>query len=178
MRCLTVMAGALCVAFLTATGALAQVPPDPANPNEAIPDAVNVTPYGETIKLADAKKVAEAALAEVDKRKWRGMCIAVVGPTGDLVYFEKDDACQYASINIAQHKARTAARYRRPTVVFERLLGKGNFFSYLPTLDDVIASRGGNPIVVGGKIIGAIGCSGGTGTQDDTISSAGAAALK
>ena len=62
--------------------------------------------------------------------------------------------------------------------MFERLLGKGAFFSYLPTLDDVIASRGGNPIVVGGKIIGAIGASGGAGSQDDVISQAGVAALK
>ena len=58
------------------------------------------------------------------------------------------------------------------------LLGKGAFFSYLPTLDDVIASRGGNPIVVGGKVIGAIGASGGAGSQDDVISQAGVAALK
>ena len=88
------------------------------------------------------------------------------------------DQCQFASITISQHKARTAARYRRPTVVFERLLGKGDFFSYLTTLDDVIASRGGNPIVVNGKIIGAIGVSGGTGSQDEVISQAGVAALK
>jgi uncharacterized protein GlcG (DUF336 family) len=63
-------------------------------------------------------------------------------------------------------------------LVFERLLGKGDFFAYLPTLDDVIASRGGNPLVVGGKIIGAIGVSGGTGSQDDVVSQAGVAALK
>jgi uncharacterized protein GlcG (DUF336 family) len=63
-------------------------------------------------------------------------------------------------------------------VVFERLIGKGPFFAYLPTLDDVIASRGGNPLVVGGKVVGAIGVSGGTGSQDDVISQAGAAALK
>ena len=62
--------------------------------------------------------------------------------------------------------------------MFERLLGKGDFFAYLPTLDDVIASRGGNPLVVGGKIIGAIGVSGGTGSQDDVVSQAGVAALK
>ena len=98
------------------------------------------------------------------------MCIAVVGPSGDLVYFEKDDNCQFASITISQHKARTAARYRRPTVVFERLPGKGPFFAYLATLDDVIMSRGGNPLMVGGKMIGAIGVSGGTGSQDDVIS--------
>jgi uncharacterized protein GlcG (DUF336 family) len=172
------MAGAFGVALLMSTGAFAQVPADPSNPNEAIPDALTPPPYGETINLETAKKVAAAAIAETTKRKWDAFCVAVVGPTGDLVYFEKQDNCQYASVTISQHKARTAARYRRPTVVFERLLGKGAFFSYLPTLDDVIASRGGNPLIVGGKLIGAIGVSGGAGSQDDVISQAGAAALK
>jgi len=158
-------------------GANAQVAADPNNPNEAVPEKHTYTPYGETITLAQAKKVADAALAESTKRGWQ-MCISVVGPTGDLIVFEKMDQCQYASVTISQHKARTAARYRRPTVVFERLLGKGDFFSYLTTLDDVIASRGGNPIIVNGKIIGAIGVSGGTGSQDDTISQAGAAAAQ
>ena len=89
------------------------------------------------------------------------------------------DDCQYASVNISQHKARAAARYRRPTLVFERLMGNSPFNSYLPTLGDAfIGSRGGNPIVIGGKIVGAIGVSGGTGSQDDTISQAGAAAAK
>jgi len=170
--------GAISFAVLMSTGAFAQVPADPANPNENVPDAMPVTPYGAPITLELAKKVAAAAVAETVKRNWQGMCIAVVGPSGDLVYFEKQDNCQYASVTIAQHKARAAARYRRPTVVFERLLGKGPFFSYLPTLDDVIASRGGNPLVVDGKLIGAIGVSGGTGSQDDVISNAGVAGLK
>jgi uncharacterized protein GlcG (DUF336 family) len=117
-------------------------------------------------KLATAKKVADAAAAEAAKRKWDAFCITIVGPSGDLVYFEKLDNCQYASIEISQHKARTAARYRRPTLVFERLLAKGGFFAYLTTLDNVIASRGGNPLIVGGKVIGAIGVSGGAGSQD------------
>lgn len=178
MRRMMVTAAALCTALLVSTGAFAQVPPDPNNPNEAVPEKATYLPYGETIKLADAKKVAEAALAESTKRGWP-MCIAIVGPSGDLVYFEKMDDCQYASVNISQNKARAAARFRRPTVVFERLMGKGDFFAYLPTLGDAFTgSRGGNPIVVGGKIIGAIGVSGGTGSQDDTISQAGAAALK
>ena len=178
MRRLTMLAAALGTALLMSTGAFAQVPADPANPNETIPDALTPTPYGAPISLEDAKKVAAAAIAETAKRKWDAFCVAVVGPTGDLVYFEKQDNCQYASIGISQHKARTAARYRRPTVVFERLLGKGPFFSYLTTLDDVIASRGGNPLIVGGKLIGAVGVSGGTGSQDDVISQAGQAALK
>ena len=178
MRRLTMMAGALCVALLTSTGAFAQVPPDPANPNEAVPDAMAPPPYGDSINIATAKKAAAAAIAEAEKRKWNGMCVAVVDTHGDLVYFERQDNCQFASISISQHKARTAARYRRPTVVFERLLGKGPFFAYLPTLDDVIASRGGNPLVVDGKIIGAVGASGGTGSQDDVVSLAGVAGLK
>ena len=168
---------AFMLAAFTINGAIAQVPPDPNNPNEAVPDKHTYTPYGDTITLEQAKKVADTALAESAKRGWQ-MCISVVGPTGDLIVFEKMDQCQFASITISQHKARTAARYRRPTVVFERLLGKGDFYSYLTTLDDVIASRGGNPIVVNGKIIGAIGVSGGTGSQDDVVSQAGAKAVQ
>jgi uncharacterized protein GlcG (DUF336 family) len=178
MRRLTMMAGALCVVLLSGTGSFAQVPPDPNNPNETVPEAMSPTPYGEPINNETAKKVAAGAVAELKKRNWHGMCIAVVDPHGELVYFERDDNCQYASIGISQHKARAAARYRRPTVVFERLLGKGPFFSYLTTLDDVVASRGGNPLIVDNKVIGAIGVSGGTGSQDDTISQAGVAALK
>ena len=135
-------------------------------------------PYGTPISIEHAKKVADAAVAEATKRGWP-MCIAIVGPTGDLVYFEKMDDCQYASVEISQNKAKAAARYRRPTVVFERLIAKGQYFDYLPTLGaGFTGSRGGNPIVAGGKIVGAIGVSGGTGSQDDTISQAGAAALK
>jgi uncharacterized protein GlcG (DUF336 family) len=177
MARLTLRAGAVCVALLTGTAAFAQVPPDPSNPNEALPEAMTQPTYGEPITIETAKKVAAGAIAEAKKRNWNGLCVAIVGPSGDLVYFEKQDNCQFGSIAISQHKARAAARYRRPTLVFERLLGKGPFFAYLTTLDDVIASRGGNPLVVGGKVIGAIGVSGGTGTQDDTISLAGVAAL-
>ena len=178
MRRLTMMAGALSVALLMSSDAFAQVPPDPANPNEAIPDAMTPPAYGEPINIETAKKAAAGAIAEAKRRNWNGLCVAVVGPSGDLVYFEKQDNCQFASVTISQHKARTAARYRRPTLVFERLSGKGPFFSYLATLDDVIMSRGGNPLIVGGKLIGAIGVSGGSGSQDDVVSLAGVEALK
>ena len=178
MHRLTLMAGILGVTLMVTTGSFAQVPPDPNNPNEAIPEASNPPPYGPSINLETAKKVAAAAAAESKKRNWNTLCIAVVDAHGDLVYFERLDNCQFASIAISQHKARTAARYRRPTLVFERLLGKGPFYAYLPTLDDVIASRGGNPLIVDGKVVGAIGLSGGTGSQDDVVSQAGAAALK
>ena len=164
-------------ALLMTSTAFAQVPADPANPNETLAEKAVYLPYGEPIKLADAKKAVDAALADAQKRGWP-MCIAVVGPSGDLVYFAKMDDCQYASITIAQHKAKAAATFRRATVNFERLLGRGPFFSYLTTLDGVIASRGGNPIVVNGKIIGAIGVSGGSGAQDDVISLTGVGAVK
>ena len=171
---LRLFAGAV---MLMSSAAFAQIPPDPANPNETVAEKAAFMPYGETIKLDQAKHAADAALADATKRGWP-MCIAVVTPSGDLVYFVKMDDCQYASIGIAQHKAKAAATFRRPTVNFERLLGRGPFFSYLTTLDGVIASRGGNPIVVNGKIIGAIGVSGGSGAQDDVISQTGVAAIK
>ena len=175
---MTTSALALCAAVLASTAALAQVPANPNNPNEKVPEKLTYLPYGAPITLADAKKVAAAALAEATKRSWP-MCITVVSPSGELVYFEKMDDCQYASITISQHKARAAARFRRPTLVFERLMGNSQFNAYLPSLGDAfIGSRGGNPLVVNGHIIGAVGVSGGTGAQDDTISQAGAAALK
>jgi glc operon protein GlcG len=178
MHRLISLAGAVCVALLISTGAFAQVPPNPDNPNDAIPDALTPPPYGEPINIETAKRVAAAAIAETTKRNWNAFCVSVVNPSGDLVYFEKQDNCQYASIGISQHKARAAARYRRPTLVFETLIGKGPYYAYLTTLDDVIASRGGNPLVVGGKVVGAIGVSGGSGSQDNVVSLAGQAALK
>src|ERR1700683_1852147 len=177
MHRLILLAGSVCVAILISTGAFAQVPPNPDNQNNAIPDALSPPSYGEPINLETAKKVAAAAIAETTKRNWNAFCISVVTPSGDQVYFGKQDNCQYASIGIAQHKARTAARYRRPTLVFETLIGKGPYVAYLTTLDDVIASRGGNLLMVDGKIIGAIGVSGGSGSPENGVSLAGQAAL-
>ena len=177
MRRLIAITAAACVALLMATGAFAQVAPNPDNPNDVVPDALAPPPYGEPINLETAKKVAAAAVAETAKRNWNAFCIAVVNPSGELVYFEKQDNCQYASIGVSQHKARTATRYRRPTLVFETLVGKGPYFAYLTTLDDVIASRGGNLLIVDGKIIGAIGVSGALSSQDAQVAKAGADAL-
>src|ERR1700680_3149560 len=178
MRRLTMMTGALCIALMTSTGAFAQVPPNPNNPNDTVPDALNPPPYGEPINLETAKKVAAAAAAEAAKHNWNAFCVAVVGPSGDLVYFENLGNCAYASAAISQHKARSSARYRLPTLAFENRMGQGPHNSYLATLDALIAVRGGNPLIVGGKLIGAIGVSGGTGSQDNLVSEAGAAALK
>lgn len=159
-------------AFAVAGSAHAQQPAAPPSTAPAAPP-----PYGEPITIDQAKAVAAAAVAEAKKNNWP-MCITVVAPSGDLVYFERMDNCQYASINISQHKARAAATFRRPTLAFENGLAAGQQNTYLLTLDGMIGSRGGNPLVLNGKLIGAIGVSGGTGPQDDEVSKAGVAALK
>ena len=104
------------------------------------------------------------------------MNIAVVDSGANLVAFYRMDGAQIASISISEHKARTAAKFRRPTKAFEDAVQKADF-KYILTLDDVIASRGGIPLIEDGKIVGAIGCSGGTGSQDEAICQVGAAAL-
>jgi len=139
--------------------------------------AQGAPPYGESVNLEQAMKAAAASQAEAAKNGW-GMAIAVVGPTGDLVYFRKMDNTQYASVTIAQHKARAAATFRRPTKAFEDRVGQGGAGIAALTLDGIIASDGGYPLIVGGKMIGAIGCSGGTGAQDGQTCQAGVNALK
>jgi uncharacterized protein GlcG (DUF336 family) len=156
-----------CASLVMVLPAQAQQPsPPPAPP-----------PYGESINLEQARTIVDAAMAEAKKNNWF-MAITVVGPAGDLVYFAKMDNTQYASVTISQHKARVAATFRRPTKVFEENLGKGFEFIYQMTLDGMIGSQGGVPLISGGKLIGAIGCSGGTGPQDLQSCMAGVAALK
>ena len=147
-------------------GSIAAVTPSAAQAPPAPPA------YGEPINLELARKAADAAMAEAKKNGWF-MAISVVSPSGDLVYFQKMDNTQYASVTISQHKARAAAIFRRPTKVFEDNLGKGSEFIYQMTLDGMIGSQGGFPLAVGGKIVGAIGCSGGTGAQDSQTCMAG-----
>jgi glc operon protein GlcG len=133
----------------------------------AIPDKMPFNiPYGPPISAERAHRVIEAAIDEARRHGWE-MNVAVVDPHGDLKSFTRMDDAQLASISIAEHKARTAARYRRETRLFEDLVMKG--VAYIPTLDDVIASRGGIPLVEDGRLIGAVGCSGGTGSQDEAV---------
>ena len=127
------------------------------------------------VTLELAKRVAAAAEAEAHKNGWP-MAIAIAEPTGALVCFLKMDDVQYASIELATAKAKTAAIYRRPTKMFTEALGNG-YLMFL-TFPDLCAAPGGLPLVVDGKLIGAIGVSGGTGAQDDICSQAGLAALK
>ena len=156
-----------------AAGASAQQAP---NPLDAIPDKIPFdVPYGAPISLERADAVLAAALAESKKRDWKFVC-AVHDSGADLVSFKRMDGAQIGSIDIALHKARAAVKFRRETKVFEGGVQAG--FRYLMTLDDVIGSRGGIPLVEGGKIIGGIGCSGGTGSQDEVAAKAGAALVK
>src|SRR5215813_8241463 len=164
---------ALSIASTLALGGtvLAQQPaPSPAVPPGPPAD------YGPPITNEQAKAVAAAALAEAKKNNWR-MAFTIVGPAGELVYFEKMDGTQMASSEISQGKARTAAMYRRPTKIFADQYAAGNTaFTTFPA--PPIASEGGVPITVNGKIIGAIGASGGTGQQDGVAAAAGAGAAK
>jgi uncharacterized protein GlcG (DUF336 family) len=154
----------------------AQQPPQKPNPFDVVPDKMpNDIPYGTPVSLAQADAVLSAALAESKKRDWKLNC-AVVDSGANLVSFKRQDGAQLASIAIAEHKARAAVKYRRETKALEN--GVQNGATYLLTLDDVIASRGGIPLMEGGKIIGAIGCSGGTGSQDEVVAKAGVAAFK
>ena len=164
-------------AALLAGGVLAAGQAYAQAPNlDAIPDKMPfATPYGPPISMDRAQSLIQAAVAEAKKRGW-DMNVAVVDPHGDLKAFGRMDNAQYASISIAQHKARTAVRYRRPTKAFEEGVTKAGL-NYLLTLDDVIASRGGIPLVENGKIIGAVGCSGGTGSQDEAVCMAAAAVV-
>jgi len=146
------------------------------NPLDTVPEKMNFDiPYGAPISLERATMAINAAVAESKKRGWK-MNIAVADSGGNLVAFQRMDGAQLASIQIAQHKAHAAVTFRRETKVFEDAIQVNNM-SYLTTLDGIIGSRGGIPLIEDGKIIGAIGCSGGTGSQDQVVGRAGAAAI-
>jgi len=122
------------------------------------------------------KAVIAAAEAEAKKRDWK-MGIAVLDSGGNLVAFERMDGTQLAAIAVSEHKARAAVLYRRETKVFENAIQE-NHALYVMTLDGVVGSRGGIPLVADGKVVGAIGCSGGTGSQDEVACKAGAETVK
>ena len=145
------------------------------NPLDAIPDKMPFdVPYGAPITLDRATGLINAAVAEAKKRGWK-MNVTVVDSGASLVAFARMDGAQLGSIAISEHKARAAAKFRRETKAMENVVQSGN--NYFLTLDDIIASRGGIPLVDNGHIIGAIGCSGGTGSQDEVVCKAGAEAL-
>jgi len=147
-----------------------------SNPLDVIPEEMPFdVPYGLPISLDRAQAVIHAAVTEAKKRNWK-MNIAVADSGGNLVAFQRMDGAMLASIQIAEHKARAAATFRRPTKVFEDGIQLMHL-NYLLAFDGIIASRGGIPLIDQGAIIGAIGCSGGTDSQDEVVSKAGAAVI-
>ena len=134
------------------------------------------TPYGTPINLETAKRAAAAAAAEARKLNVP-MAIAVVDPSGMLVYLEKLDGVQYGSVDVSIDKARSAALFKRPTKMFYDAVIKGGEGWRFLGLRGAVPVEGGNPLVVDGRIIGAIGLSGGSGAQDDECGRAGVAAV-
>ena len=183
MRSIVSMTLAACAIAVMGSPAFAQTPaPAPATPPAppsagGTPDAMPFDiPYGLSIGLERAKQVMAAAEAEGKKRNWK-MNIAVVDTNGELVHFSRMEGAQIASGTISVGKARTAARFRRESRLFYNAFETGH--PYVSTLDPtLVASPGGFPLVEGGKLIGAVGCSGGTGDQDAVICKAGAEVVK
>ena len=133
-------------------------------------------PYGMPISLETAKKVAAPAIAEAAKNNW-SMAVAIVDPAGNLVYYEKMDNTQLGSANVAIDKARSAALFKRPTKALQDALAAGGEGLRILRIQGAVPIEGGLPLVVDGKIVGAIGMSGGTSAQDGQCAKAGADSL-
>ncbi|HXD74997.1 MAG TPA: heme-binding protein [Vicinamibacterales bacterium] len=132
--------------------------------------------YGLSIQLDAAKRVAAAAIAEARRNNW-AMAVAIVDTAGDLVYFEKMDDTQTGSVNVSQSKARSAARFKRPTKAFQDGLTATPDGLRILAIEGAVPVEGGVPIAAGEKIVGAIGVSGGTSAQDGQCAKAGVEAL-
>jgi glc operon protein GlcG len=133
-------------------------------------------PYGAPIPLESAKRVAVPAVAEARRNNW-SMAVAIVDGAGELVYFERADGTQAASPTIAIEKARSAARFKRPTKALQDALAAGGEGLRILKLDGAVPVEGGLPLVIDGKIVGAIGVSGGTSQQDGQCAQMGADVL-
>jgi uncharacterized protein GlcG (DUF336 family) len=151
--------------------------PATANPLDVVPDSMPFDiPYGPPISLDQAQNAIAAVIAEAKKRHWK-VNVAVVDSGTNLVAFQRMDGAQLASITVAEHKARAAASFRRETKTFEDGIQLRQLYNTL-TIDGIVAARGGFPLIEGGKLIGAIGCSGGTSSQDEVVCRVGAATVK
>jgi uncharacterized protein GlcG (DUF336 family) len=134
-------------------------------------------PYGISISPDTAKKVAAAAIAEARKNNW-AMAVAVVDTGGYLVYFERMPDTQLGSVEVSIGKAKSAVLFRRPTKSFQDTLAAGGDGLRMLGLTGAVPVAGGIPIIVDGKVIGAVGASGGSSDQDNHTAQAGANALK
>jgi len=173
---LTAVLLAAVAAGTASSGAQQPAPAAAPYPLDDVPEKMPFDiPYGAPISLERAMAAIAATVAEAKKHDWK-LDVAVVDSGGNLVAFQRMDGAQLASIQVAEHKARASVTFRRETKVFEKAIQQaGNY--YVMTLDGVIGSRGGIPLVEGGKLIGGIGCSGGTGSQDEVACKAGVAAI-
>jgi glc operon protein GlcG len=134
-------------------------------------------PYGLPVSLENARKAAAPALAEAAKNNWT-VAVAIVDTGGNLVFYEKMDNTQLGSANVAIDKARSAALFKRPTKAFQDALAAGGDSVRLLRVQGVVPVEGGIPLVMDGKIVGAIGVSGATSAQDAQCAKAGADTLK
>ena len=134
-------------------------------------------PYGASISLETAKKVAARAIAEAVKNNW-AETVAIVDTGGILVYFERMDNTNNASANISIGKARTAALFKRPSKNFQDALAAGGVGLRVLRLNDAVPLEGGIPLIENGKVIGAIGVSGDAADRDSQCANAAAEALK
>jgi glc operon protein GlcG len=147
--------------FLCGAGAIAQDP----------------RPYGPPVGVEDAKKAAAAAVAEAKKNNWL-MAVAVVDPSGTLVYYEKMDNTQTGSAQVAIDKARTSALFKRPSKVFEDLVAGGGTGVRFLGLPGAMPIGGGIPLITSNRFIGAIGVSGDSSDHDAICAQAGASVIK
>ena len=158
---LMVLSLVLLLTFGLVGNALAQMPPS----------------YGMSINLETAKKIASSAIAEASKNNWT-MAIAITDTGGSLVYFEKMNGTQTGSVAVAIGKSRTAVLFKRPTKVFQDVVAKGGEGIRYLVMEGAVAIEGGLPLLMDGKIVGAIGVSGGTSQQDGVAAKAGADTVK
>jgi glc operon protein GlcG len=166
----------VCAAALLGAPAQAQAPAAPPAAGGTADGIPFDVPYGTPVTAETAKKLIAAVEAEAVKHRWK-LNIAVVDTHGELVAFLRMDGAQIGSIGVSQGKARTSARFRRESRVFYDAFETGH--PYVSTLDPMlVASPGGIPLIEAGKLIGAVGCSGGTGDQDAAACKAGAALVK
>ena len=163
---------AVASAFAVPAGsALAQQPP--AAP---APAAAPMPPYGAPITLDQAKRVMAAAELEAAKNSWQ-VALTILDSGGNLVMFHKIDNAQLSAETVSQGKARTALEFKRPSKALDDAIAAGGAGMRLLALKDITPLEGGLPVVVDGKIIGAIGVSGALSSQDAQVAKAGADAL-
>jgi glc operon protein GlcG len=172
------------VALLTAVSmtACAQTPPGAAPPAVVAPTPLALQPWqqiaeGPAISLEAARRIGSAASRYARDNQFT-VVIAITDVHGNLVYFERADSAMTGANQIALDKARTAARFKRSTKMLEDAVSAGGPGLRLLSVDGLLASEGGLPILVEGRIVGAIGVSGATNVQDGLIAAEGLRALR